>query len=244
MEKLFFTSQIEGKEKQGDKEIYNAIANTKAIDRDNEIILPAGCENLTTWLKQNPVIFYGHAWMSYEAPTMEQLPIGRAVEAYRRKDGKIQIAWYFHDREFAQDVKTLVDEQMLNQTSIGFMPKSWVTAADAIEQLMSDEGIPPETITRGDEEFTKLPYGICTMWELLELSVVSIPSNREADILRSLGGSENQTRLAHAVKSLCARGARGNITAIAENDPEEQEAKATPARRRMTFAEKYQGDMK
>jgi len=236
MEKLFLNSQIKAK---GDDEVYRAIANTKAIDRDNEIILPSGCENLKSWLKTNPVIFYGHAWMSFDGPSEEQLPIGRAVEAFMKKDGRIQIGWKFSDLDFAQQIRTLVDGEFLNQTSIGFMPKEWVTNVDEIEKLMSENDIAPQEVTRGGETFTRLPYGICTRWELLELSVVSIPSNREADILRSV---DSDSAVALAIKSLSSVNSRGRIEEIAK-DPEEQEAEATPARRRNTFADNHRSNL-
>ncbi len=225
MNKTFFNADIK---KGSGPDMYRAVANTGGIDRDREIILPSGVENLSKWLSENPVIFYGHSWMAWEAPKEEMLPIGRAERA-AIVDDHIEIEWWFHDGEFAQSVKTLVDQQILNATSIGFIGKEWVTNPDDMIAVMKDEGL-IETV-----DDVKLPTAICTKWELLELSVVSIPSNSEAEILRSYAP---EGAVANAVKCLCdfPQGAKMFENARTEGP----EAEATPVRRR-TFAENYRG---
>ncbi len=232
MDKLIAVSYgIKTVEAKG-KTLYRATANTKAIDRDNEIILPSGCTNLKQWLATNPVIFYGHAWMSWDGESEEKLPIGRAEKAHRRKsDGAIEIAWWFHEGDFAQKVKYLVDETVLNATSIGFIAKEWESNPEVIEEIIESEGIE-------QEKKAKLPGAVCTKWELLELSVVSIPSNREAEILRSL---EPESALALALKSVHLPAGKRSDTMSNSEDVEEVEADATPPQRCKTFAEKYQG---
>jgi len=142
------------------EEVYTAMASNAAIDRDNEIILPTAFKNLAQYLKGNPVVYYDHAWATWDAPREETLPIGKALTGKIDPDNGLSLSWKFTDLEFAQKIKHLVDIGVLNTVSVGFIPQHWDINSDG--QRVYDDV------------------------ELLELSVVGIPSNREAQIERSL----------------------------------------------------------
>lgn len=231
-------NRIVGKKKDGDgREIYRAIGNTSVIDRDQEIILPSGVSNLKEWKNIPGPIFYGHAWMTSGPPTKEQLPVGGAIDAKMTDEG-IEFAWVFSDLDFAQDVKYLVDVNMLNMTSIGFIGKKWELDPVKIRDIMDGEGI---QIRRDDRDNEVLPWAVATAWELLELSVVPIPANPEAEILRSMAPERREAVLS-TVKSLSLREGQNQdkIPTNEVEESEESEAKANPARTR-TFAENYNG---
>ncbi len=101
--------------------------------------------------KKNPVIMYAH---DYQA-----LPIGKASRVWV-SDGKLKNTVEFPPAgtyEFADIVERLVNTGYLKTESVGFIPKKW------------DDG---------DGE--KAPKRRYTKQELLEISIVPIPSNPEA----------------------------------------------------------------
>lgn len=101
--------------------------------------------------KKNPVIMYAHDYRS--------LPIGRAPKI-RVSDGKLKNTVEFPPEgtyEFADIVERLVKEGYLKTESVGFIPKEWKD---------------------GDDK--KSPKRTYTKQELLEISIVPVPSNPNA----------------------------------------------------------------
>lgn len=151
-------------EKEGAQPVYQAWASTGAVDRHGEIVAPRSFANLSDYVAKNPVIFYDHAWATWDAPSPGSLPIGKAISArvVRREAGDaegLRLSWVFSELPFAQDVKYLVDVGVLNSMSIGFRPLKWDHDED------------------GRRVYTQV--------ELLEVSVVGIPANQEAEIIRA-----------------------------------------------------------
>jgi hypothetical protein len=153
--------------------VYQAYISPSIVDRDGEMVHPEAVKNVRQYLKSNPVIYYDHAWASFTAQGEERLPIGKAV-GYRKTEKGLVIKWVFSELEFAQKVKYLVDEEILNTVSIGFLAKSIENDPDKIKESLKEEGIPTKTI----------PRRLYTDIELLELSVVGIPANQNAEIIR------------------------------------------------------------
>ena len=101
--------------------------------------------------KKNPVIMYAHDYRS--------LPIGKASRVWL-SDGKLKNTVSFPPEgtyEFADIVERLVGAGYLNTESVGFIPKKWED---------------------GDGE--KAPRRTYTKQELLEISIVPVPSNPDA----------------------------------------------------------------
>jgi len=101
--------------------------------------------------KKNPVILYGHDYRS--------LPIGKASRVWLH-NGSLKNTVEFPPEgtyEFADIVERLVDTGYLKTESVGFIPKKWED---------------------GDGE--KAPRRTYTKQELLEISIVPIPSNPDA----------------------------------------------------------------
>jgi len=101
--------------------------------------------------KKNPVIMYAHDYRS--------LPIGRASKVWLT-GGKLKNTVEFPPEgtyEFADIVERLVDTGYLKTESVGFIPKKWED---------------------GDGE--KAPKRTYTKQELLEISLVPVPSNPDA----------------------------------------------------------------
>jgi len=101
--------------------------------------------------KKNPVIMYAHDYRS--------LPIGKAPKVWLT-GGKLKNTVEFPPEgtyEFADIVERLVDKGYLKTESVGFIPKKWED---------------------GDGE--KAPKRTYTKQELLEISLVPVPSNPDA----------------------------------------------------------------
>jgi len=129
---------------------YEFIASTADQDRDGEVI------DVTGWdlknFKKNPVIMFAHDYRT--------LPIGRATKIGIR-EGKLVNNVEFPPEgtyEFADIVERLVGAGFLKTESVGFMPKKW------------EDG-------DGGEKSPRRTY---TKQELLEISIVPVPSNPNA----------------------------------------------------------------
>jgi len=129
---------------------YEFTASTSNQDRDGEVIEASGWDLKN--FKKNPVIMYAHDYRS--------LPVGRAPRIWVSSDGKLKNTVEFPSEgtyEFADIVERLVDKGYLKTESVGFIPKKWED---------------------GDSE--KAPKRTYTKQELLEISIVPIPSNPDA----------------------------------------------------------------
>tara|TARA_Y100000310_G_C20580582_1_gene762758 strand:+ start:63 stop:914 length:852 start_codon:yes stop_codon:yes gene_type:complete len=130
------------------------LISTAAVDRDREILLPRGAD-LKAYMS-NPQVLWAH---NYYEP-----PIGRAAWVKRKSEGLLAKTVYAATT-FAEEVWGLIKDGFLPGRSVGFIP------------LESHE---PD-----DKEVRKFPdranaRRVIDKWELLEYSVVPVPSNREA----------------------------------------------------------------
>lgn len=126
------------------------IGSTDYVDRDGESIDPKGW-NLKNY-KKNPVIIPAH---DYRQPA-----IGRA-KRIQLKDGKLIFRIEFPpegDNPVADVYRKLYKGGFMTASSVGFIPQDWVEGD-------GKKGSPARTYTKA---------------ELLELSLVSVPSNPEA----------------------------------------------------------------
>lgn len=157
MDKLLFRAALTRADEKG---VYSAIASTSEEDRDGEIVQPSAFKNLDRFVAEQGPIYYQHAWRT-GGITEETMPVGKVVGAWQEPD-KVGVKYVFADggpMTFAAKVKWMVDNGFLRFMSIGAMPSKWETDAE------------------GRKVYTEL--------ELLEVSVVGIPSNRGAAIMNS-----------------------------------------------------------
>lgn len=129
---------------------YEFTASTSTQDRDGEVIEASGWD-LKNY-KKNPVVMYAHDYRT--------LPIGKSTRVWISKDGQLKNTVEFPPEgtyEFADIVERLVDTGYLKTESVGFIPKKWED---------------------GDGE--KSPKRTYTKQELLEISIVPVPSNPDA----------------------------------------------------------------
>lgn len=126
------------------KDVFTVVASSDAVDREGESIKTTGWE--LDNFKRNPVLLWSH--------NAHQLPIGKVTDI-AVEGGNLVAKFMFAAHDFAQDVKKLVQDKILNAVSVGFMPKDQ------------------------DEK------GNITKQELLELSIVNVPANQDALMLNS-----------------------------------------------------------
>ena len=130
--------------------VYEFTASTSTQDRDGEVIEALGWDLKN--FKKNPVVMYAHDYRT--------LPVGKAPRVWISNDGKLKNTVEFPPEgtyEFADIVERLVDTGYLKTESVGFIPKKW---------------------EEGDGE--KAPKRTYTKQELLEISIVPVPSNPDA----------------------------------------------------------------
>ena len=139
---------------------FTAIITTHAIDRDQDVVIPSGMNSKE--YEANPVLLYSHD---------PNKPIGKMV-TMRRGESSIDADFVLaprpdtHEGEWLPDtVGALMKFGALKGVSIGYMPL--------------DGGVRRAS----KEDATKYGTGVkqvYSKWKLLEVSVVSIPSNQEA----------------------------------------------------------------
>ncbi len=163
----------------GDPETYRSIVVGEGLNRHGVVVRVDGFRNSEQYM-QNPVVYYDHAWLanmggflsSPSPPSEGSLPIGKALNHWSTTvpagaDGAdvpaLGFDFAFAGTPFAQTVRQLVDERVLNMTSIGFIP------VDMVVEKQDGEDIPT-----------------FTSWDLIEFSVVGIPADPSAAIVHGL----------------------------------------------------------
>jgi HK97 family phage prohead protease len=167
------TFAIDTKAVDAEAGIYEGMISTESIDRDEDIVMGAGAQ-LSNYMK-NPVVLFGH---NYREPGAV---VGRALEVTPIPGSGVKARWQFADESVSENaalVRRLWEGGYLNAISIGFQPQKWSKRVD-------DEG---EEL---DFEF------VFEEWELLEFSIVPVPSNQDALRLavKGLDVEELRTRM-------------------------------------------------
>lgn len=149
-----------------DENVFTAIISTQDIDRDNEVIVAKGI-SFENFLK-DPVVLWAH---DHHTPA-----IGNAMNI-RARGKKIIARVRMAPTEFAKEIFSLIKGGFLRAVSIGFDP-------------FKDRDFGPPT----DAEIKKNPdlAGVSRIFrkvDLLEFSVVNVPSNPEA-LITAVGKGE------------------------------------------------------
>ena len=152
-----FTSEVKVPTDGADDRTVEFIISSTRRDRDGDIIDPKGWQ-LKDY-KNNPVVLWGH--------NPHQPPIGRAKSVWLDGD-KLMAKAEFADNEadpsgFADTIYRMLKAGYLNATSVGFLPHEFEFIKDKDED--------------GDIYVTGLKF---TKQDLMEFSVVSVPSNADA----------------------------------------------------------------
>lgn len=129
---------------------FQFVGTKEIVDRDGDIVRISGMD--LTHFKTNPIVLWGH--------DASELPVGKVVGLYHDVTNKELIfEIQFGKTSKAKDVESLVEDEILNTTSIGFIVKDW----DYNEEVEA-------------YEFTET--------ELFEISIVNIPANPAATAVK------------------------------------------------------------
>ena len=140
-----------------DSRFFNFVISTDAVDRDNDTV------NVKGWdlkqFKKNPVVLFAHDG--------RRPPIGRGSRI-KIQDGKLKARVEFMSNDvdtsgFSDSIFRMVRGGFLRATSVGFLPKEFEFTDD------EDRG--------GNSFFGGIDF---LRQELLEFSIVPVPSNPEA----------------------------------------------------------------
>lgn len=173
MEKLRTILEIKGlDEKKQDG--YIGYANVGVLDRDGEIIDPKGWK-LDNYRK-NPVILTSHDY--------SKLPVGRALWV-QPDDKGLKVKFVLATTETGREIQQLIDEKILNAFSVGFRASKYIDNPGDEKgfEHLKDSGV----------------KRIYTETELLEISLVGIPSCPESLIERALKGEIKSKELSDAI---------------------------------------------
>lgn len=133
--------------------------STVDIDRDKEILLPKGV--ILDNYEKNRIVLTDHTYRVGNA-------VGKALWV-KITDRGLRAKIQFASTPYAQDVKTLVEEGVINALSHTFYPLEYVETPEEIKAL----GFDPKEVKR-----------VYTKWELLEISFVTLPANPNALVER------------------------------------------------------------
>lgn len=133
---------------------FTATITTSDIDRDREVLIPEGC-NRKFYLENNPIILLNH--------DASLLPIGKTLDIRKSGNRLVARGQIVTGDALADKVWNLMSKGFMHSISVGFR---------VIEQRIP---------TKLDiQNFGKGIRNIIAKWELLEFSVVVIPSQRNA----------------------------------------------------------------
>jgi hypothetical protein len=195
MEKQIKTFAVETKAIDPEAGVYEAMLSTEAVDRDDDVLMASGAD-FGNYLK-NPVVLFGHNYSDPEAVVAKMLEITAIPGA------GIKIVFQFLKRGISKTadlVHDLWESRYLNAMSIGFIPK--------------------ETTPRPESRGL-----FFTLYEVLEGSIVTIPSNASA--LRLAFGETKSGRVLSAANEGKIRRAVETLTEVlAQLDKADEEGKS------------------
>lgn len=119
-------------------------ASTKEVDRDGDIVEPAGFAEAIKYFMENPVLLYMHSMWE---------PCGKVVEMTIDPEAGFWIKAYISAANDCEHIRTKIREEILKAFSVGFWPLDGKLVGDVWH---------------------------VTKFELWEVSIVSIPANRQA----------------------------------------------------------------
>jgi HK97 family phage prohead protease len=150
------------------------LASTPNVDRDYDSIDPSAFnESLPGFMANNPMMLFNHNSM---------MPVGKIVDFRVTKDGLYVVGEIAKGTTCADECWSLIQQDVLRTFSVQFIileretiqPKAPRAAMPSPEY---PEGTPDEMMPEGMGD---VPVRRITKAELLEVSIVSIPCNREA----------------------------------------------------------------
>ncbi len=161
----------------GSMPTWRAIANSLAMDRDDDVVLPLGAD--ITNFNKNPVMLQIHNYY--------QVPVGKVLNI-EVKETEILFDFEFTDTDLGKEYNELYEKGYMSAFSIGFVPKERVRIDDQTPRMLSFDFGDKGKTTLDLDKYPKSLYQVFSKWELLEISPVPVPSNPEALLQRSLDG--------------------------------------------------------
>jgi hypothetical protein len=152
------------------------IMSDETMDRDGEYISAAG------WVVQGKApVLWGHRSWDAEPDDV----IGRVVDSYVEGKTFVGLLKFTRAHETAQKVEEMVADGTLTNGSVGFDPLEW-EEADGTKGSRTPGG--PYPYPKAERTYTKQ--------DLLEFSIIPVPSNHQAmakvlDVMRE-GGVSNE----------------------------------------------------
>ena len=139
---------------------------------DNEFVpIKAFLEHLPVY-KQNPVLLLGHNHKT----TPLTLPIGKCLDIKPTDQGQLWSKFYVAPTQVGNDCLTLLESGCLRGLSFGFIPRKFIPNP-------TDHQLPLHLRGKGIRKYYQEV-------ELVEISLLSIPSNRDSLVIASEKGNK------------------------------------------------------
>lgn len=164
--------------------------STIYIDRDGEIVIPEAFEQDMSYYLENPILILSHMHKS--------LPIGKMIEHRIVPNEGVWAKFYITKNPIGDEVLTLLSEGCLRGFSAGFVPIEF-------ELDPPVQKIPSMALKTA---VGRKPKKLYRRVELVEVSLLAIPSNRGALVDKAFGGNKAADL---AIKALDAKLTLGNF---------------------------------
>lgn len=138
------------------------VMTTDSVDREGDVVVTTGID--IKQFKSNNILLWMHN---------PNQPIGTVVDIKRTAKKMTGVPTFDNVTETSKMVKNLYDKDTIKASSIGFIPKEWISKWQIDPRKIDDE-------TQAFlDKYADADY-ILTKTELLELSLVTIPANQDA----------------------------------------------------------------
>jgi hypothetical protein len=150
----------EGSPVNWDNRTFSAVISTPFQDRDGDIVPVESFKIDIDVYMSNPILLLSHNHKS--------LPIGKCLRVFFEPDG-LKGEYQIAKTKLGDEVLQLIDERILRGLSAGFIPHEF-------DENVEKKNIPPQLLSSVRKPIRRLYKRV----ELVEVSLLAIPSNRHA----------------------------------------------------------------
>ena len=171
------------------RKIFTAIASTPHLDRDGDVLLPQGC--IYERFMENPVMLAIH--------NFHATPVGKVLKL-DISDQAVMIDFVFTETEAGKEYEGLYEKGDMNAFSVSFIASATPIEINKDQKGSVDVEVADGSIVKVNlDSYEKNPWRIFGMWELLEVSPVTVPSNAYALLVREMAAARKKAIASHGM---------------------------------------------
>lgn len=181
-----FSGRVDRKQVDTERHVVPALVSTAAIDRDQEIILPGAFRKRIATYEANPVLLWGHPWLSWGETPPPDYVLGVAEDGgidFQAEGLLIHYRYLVSSNPTAKQCFDMVVDGGLRAYSVGFYShgRLWKDSGEDVIQAVLEELVEDEALRQRVQEALLSGQVWCVHVdaELLEVSHVYIGCNPE-----------------------------------------------------------------